>query len=87
MAHDDPEAYGEGPPESFCRAPGERCINMTDCYSSKSCQYMPDDDGLLFSTTVAPHEPGFFSNNPKPLQPGWFDRAMVMMRKAWGWDA
>lgn len=26
-----------------CRAPGRRCVDMRDCYTSKGCQYPPDE--------------------------------------------
>lgn len=36
-------AVGQHDNEPFCRAPNQRCVNMSDCYSSKSCQHEPDD--------------------------------------------
>lgn len=33
-------------PRPFCHAPGQRCTNMTDCYSSKACQHAPSDEEL-----------------------------------------
>jgi hypothetical protein len=36
-----------------CRAPGHRCVDMRDCYTSKGCQYQPDDSGVVFLEPTA----------------------------------
>lgn len=38
-----------------CRAPGHRCVDMLDCYTSKGCQFAPDDnDAAAFNASRGP---------------------------------